>query len=222
MSPPTERSADPERHGPIRAPQSLVGGLALIALAGLAIYLTTDLSQGTLRAMGPAMLPRWLAIAVALCGVLLVAYAFIGSGDAIERSGLRGPVFVMVAILVFAVTIRPFPLGGFTTPGLGLVFAGPLAILIGGFATNEVRLRELVILALSLTPFCMLLFGDALGLAIPMFPQAMAGLFPADWSQKMVLRAIAAVLVLAAVLVFFLTRGRRDDRVDLPDHSGRI
>jgi hypothetical protein len=222
MSPPTERSADRERHGPVRAPQSLVGGLALIALAGLAIYLTTDLSQGNLRAMGPAMLPRWLAIAVALCGVALVAYAFLGSGDAIERSNLRGPAFVMLAILVFAVTIRPFAFAGITTPGLGLVFAAPLAILIGGFASNEMRPRELVILALSLTPFCMVLFGDALGLAIPMFPQAMAGLFPAEWSQKMVLRTIAATMVVAAAVVFFLTRGRRDRRIDVPDHSGRI
>ena len=222
MSPPNARSPDRERHGPVRAPQSLVGGLALIALAGLAIYLTTDLSQGSLRAMGPAMLPRWLAIAVAVCGAALVAYGFLGSRDTIERSGLRGPVFVMLAILVFAVTIRPFAFAGFTTPGLGLVFAGPLAVLIGGFATNEVRLRELIILALTLTPFCMVLFGDALGLAIPMFPQAMADLFPAGWSQKTVLRTIAAVMVIAAALVFFLTRGPREAEVDVPDHSGRI
>jgi len=172
--------------------------------------------------MGPAMLPRWLAIAVGLCGVALVVAAFLGSGDAIERSGLRGPAFVMVAILAFAVTIRPFAFAGITTPGLGLVFAGPLAILIGGFATPEVRLRDLVILALSLTPFCMVLFGDALGLAIPMFPQAMAGLFPAEWSQKSILRTIAAVMALAAVFVFVLTRGRRAERVDVADHSGRI
>jgi hypothetical protein len=67
--------------------------------------------------------------------------------------------------------------------------AGPLAIIIGGYATPEARLRDLVILALSLTPFCMVLFGDLLNLPIPVFPQALTGLFPADWSQKAVLRA---------------------------------
>jgi Tripartite tricarboxylate transporter TctB family len=222
MTPSLEPPPDRERQGPVRAPQSLMGGLALIALAGLAIYLTSDLSQGTLRAMGPAMLPRWLAIGVGAAGVALVVLAFVGRADAIEPSHLRGPVFVMLAILAFAVTIRPFAIGGITTPGLGLVFSGPLAIFIGGFATNEVRLRELVIMSLTLVPFCMLLFGDALGLAIPMFPQAIAELFPAGWSQKMVLRTLAAAMVGAAIAVFFLSRGPASDPVDVADRSGRV
>ena len=46
----------------------------------------------------------------------------------------------------------------------------------------------------------MVLFGDLLNLPIPIFPQALTGLFPADWSQKAVLRATAGVLVAAAVL----------------------
>ena len=222
MSSSIDRSDEPERRGLIRAPRSLVGGLALLAIAALALYLTGDLSQGTLRAMGPAMLPRWLAIAVGLSGIALVAVAFLASGDRIERTGLRGPFFVVLAILTFAVTIRPFTFAGITTPGLGLLFAGPLAILIGGFATPEVRLRELVILALSLTPFCMLLFGDALGLAIPMFPQPFAGLFPPEWSQKMVLRTLAAILVVAAAVVYLATRRRHREPVDVASHSGRI
>ena len=222
MSSSIERSDQRERRGPIRAPQSFLGGLALIALAALALYLTRDLPQGTLRAMGPAMLPRWLAIGVGLCGVALIVASFLKSGDVIEPSALRGPVFVVLAILMFAVTIRPFAFYGITTPGLGLVFAAPLAILVGGFATNEIRWRELVILALSLTPFCMLLFGDALGLAIPMFPQAILGVFPAEWSQKMILRTLAAVLAVAAVLVWLATRKHGREPVDVADHSGRI
>jgi hypothetical protein len=209
------------RHGPLRAPQSLMGGLLLIGLSALALWLTTDLDQGTLNAMGPAMLPRWLAIAVGLSGLALVVFAFLKDGDALERWSLRGPVFVIGAILAFAVTIRPFSFGGLATPGLGLLVSGPLAIILGGYATPEARLRDLVILALSLTPFCMVLFGDLLNLPIPVFPQALTGLFPADWSQKAVLRATAAIMVAAAVLVFGLTRGRRGP-IDVADHSGRI
>jgi uncharacterized membrane protein YdfJ with MMPL/SSD domain len=144
-------------------------------------------------------------------------------GDALERWSLRGPVFVIGGILAFAVTIRPFALGGLTTPGLGLLFAGPLAIIIGGHATAEARLRDLVILALSLTPFCMVLFGDLLNLPIPVFPQALTGLFPAEWSQKAVLRATAALMAAAALIVFGASRrGRRKVEVDVADHSGRI
>jgi hypothetical protein len=129
----------------------------------------------------------------------------------------------MIGIIAFALTIRPFPLGSFTTPGLGLVVAGPLAILIGGFGTNEVRLRELVILAFALTPFCMVLFGDLLNLPIPIFPQSLASLFPADWSQKQILRATAAIMAAAALVIFLVGRGRaRHTTVDVADHSGRI
>jgi hypothetical protein len=210
------------RYGPLRAPQSLVGGLLLIALGALALWLTSDLDQGTLNAMGPAMLPRWLAMAVGLSGLALVAFAFAKEGDALERWSLRGPVFVIGAILAFAVTIRPFSFGGLATPGLGLLVAGPLAIILGGYATPEARLRDLVILALSLTPFCMVLFGDLLNLPIPVFPQALTGLFPADWSQKAVLRATAAIMAAAAVLLLLLSRGSRRRAIDVADHSGRI
>jgi hypothetical protein len=222
MSSQAERSAGSKQHGPIRAPQSFAAGLALVALALLALYLTSDLSQGTLRSMGPAMLPRWLAIAVGLCGLALTAAGFLKDGDRLEPSALRGPVFVVLGILAFALTIRPFSIAGLTTPGLGLIIAGPLAILIGGHATPEVRLRDLLILALALTAFCMVLFGDLLNLPIPVFPQALTQLFPADWSQKEVLRASAALLAAAAALVLLLARRRGGGPVDVADHSGRI
>jgi hypothetical protein len=217
-----ERSAASNGHGPVRAPQSLAGGLLLIALAALALWLTKDLDQGTLNAMGPAMLPRWLAVGVGLSGLALLVFSFIKEGDALERWGLRGPVFVIVGILAFAVTIRAFSFGPVNIPGLGLVVAGPLAIIIGGFATPEARLRDLVILALSLTPFCMILFGDLLNLPIPVFPQALANLFPPDWSQKAILRLTAGAMVASAVVVFLATRGGRKAPVDVADHSGRI
>jgi len=201
----------------------LAGGILLIALAALALWLTRDLDQGTLNAMGPAMLPRWLAIGVGLSGLALLAFAFIKEGDALERWGLRGPVFVIGAIVAFALTIRPFSFGGgLATPGLGLLFAGPLAIILGGYATPEARLRDLVLLALSLTPFCMVLFGDLLNLPIPVFPQALTSLFPSDWSQKAVLRATAGIMAAAAVILFLTTRNRRPGPVDVADHSGRI
>ncbi|SCZ04589.1 tripartite tricarboxylate transporter TctB family protein [Microvirga guangxiensis] len=222
MPTPHEGSGISGRHGPVRAPQGIAGGILLIALAALALWLTRDLDQGTLNSMGPAMLPRWLAIGVGLSGLALIAFAFTREGEPLERWSLRGPFFIILAILAFAVTIRPFSFGGITIPGLGLLVAGPLAIIVGGYASPEARFRDLLILALSLTPFCMLLFGDLLNLPIPVFPQALAELFPADWSQKAVMRVTAAVLVAGAFVVFFTTRGSRKTTIDVADHSGRI
>ncbi|HEV2557982.1 MAG TPA: tripartite tricarboxylate transporter TctB family protein [Microvirga sp.] len=222
MSSPPDRPEAPDRAGPIRGQQSLFGGLALVALAALAFYLTRDLTQGTLRAMGPAMLPRWLAVAVGLCGLALAAVGLTKHGDRIERSGLRGPVLVVLGILAFAVTIRPFSFAGINTPGLGLIVAGPLAIVIGGYATPEARLRDLLVLAFILTAVCMVLFGDLLNLPIPVFPQALTGLFPADWSQKAVLRATAAILAAVGVGLLLATRRRGPAPADVADHSGRV
>ncbi|WP_230531250.1 tripartite tricarboxylate transporter TctB family protein [Microvirga roseola] len=214
MSVPHERPGDPGRRGPIRAPQSLGGGIFLVFLAILALWLNRNLDQGTLNAMGPAMLPDWLAVGVGACGVALLAFAFTKQGDELDHWSLRGPFFVVLGILAFAVTIRPFELGALTIPGLGLVIAGPLAIIIGGFATPEMRLRELIILALCLTPFCMVLFGDLLNLPIPIFPQALRDLFPADWSQKDILRAMAAAMVVGAIVVYALGPKKRTQQVD--------
>src|SRR3954447_3125902 len=117
MSAPHEGSGVPGSRGPVRSPQGMVGGILLIALAALALWLTRDLAQGTLNAMGPAMLPRWLAIGVGLSGLALLAMAFLKEGDLLERWSLRGPVFVIGAIVAFAITIRPFSFGGLSTPG---------------------------------------------------------------------------------------------------------
>lgn len=221
MSVPDESAG--RRSGIVRAPQNLAGGIFLVALAALAIWLTRDLDQGSLRSMGPAMLPDWLAYGVGLCGLALIASAFVKDGEPLERWTLRGPFFVVLAILAFAITIRQFSFGPLSLPSFGIVIAGPLAIIIGGYATPDVQFRPLVILSLSLTPFCMVLFGDLLNLPIPLFPQVVADLFPAGWSQKQILRAIAAIMVAGAVVVYFMGRNRRkSNEIDVVDHSGRI
>ena len=208
--------------GPIRAPQNFAGALLLLFLAAFALWATSSLSQGTLRAMGPAMLPRWLAFGVGACGVALLVGAFLKAGDAMEAWGLRGPVVVLAAIVLFAVTIRPFDLGIGQTPGLGLAAAGPLAIIVGGYASPEARMRELLILALALTAFCMLLFGDLLNLPIPQFPQGISDLFPASWSNDGRLRAVALLYAGAAAAVWLTTRGRgSNEPVDVAPPSQR-
>ncbi len=159
---PTEIERSPPTlpaRGLIKGPQDFVAGLALIALAIFAIWAVGNLSQGTLRAMGPAMLPRWLAIGVAICGVLLIIGSLATAGPGLERWSIRGPVFVMAGIFAFALTIRVF----------GLMVAGPLAMIIGGFASPEVRWKEIIIFAAAMTLFCVGLFRFGLNLPIPIF-----------------------------------------------------
>ncbi|KJV09138.1 hypothetical protein VZ95_13370 [Elstera litoralis] len=206
----TEFSASTaSRTGPARgiaSPQTCIAGLLLIALAGLAFWLTADLPRGTLRSAGPGMLPQALTVLIALSGVILTITGVMTRGAAMPLWSLRGPLCITLAIACFALTIKPMSLGSLTTPELGLVVAGPLTIFLGGYAAPGARFRPLLLLALTLTPLCMLLFGDMLNLPIPLLPQALAESLFADWSYKGALRLTAAALLSAALAVFLLTR----------------
>src|SRR5829696_8893116 len=94
------------RLGPIRSPQNFFAGLALIGIALFAIWATSDLSQGTLRAMGPAMLPRWLAIMVGSCGALLAVSAFFSDGDPLRLSDYSALITFTVVLAVAAIAAR--------------------------------------------------------------------------------------------------------------------
>ncbi|MGH6780776.1 MAG: hypothetical protein ACREB5_01530, partial [Sphingomonadaceae bacterium] len=56
----------------VRSPQNLVSGLILIAAAIFVVLMLGNLAQGTLRVIGPAMVPRWTAIAIGIGGAILV------------------------------------------------------------------------------------------------------------------------------------------------------
>jgi hypothetical protein len=182
--------------------QSVIGGIVLMALGAFAFWATISLDWGRLAQMGPAVLPRSLALLVAFCGALLLGYGLARRAEPFESLTVRGPFMVTLAIVLFALTIRPVEIStGLWTPGLGLVVAGPLAILVGGHATPEARNGELLALAFLLTPFCMVLFGDLLNLPIPVFPQALADSLFAGWSNRAVLRIIATVMAVVGLAI---------------------
>ena len=140
--------------------QDCVGGLVVIAVAGLALWQGAGLPTGTLGGMGAGMLPKSLAVLLAFLGLLLVLSAFLRAGPTIDRWSIRGPVLVLGAVVVFGLAVRP----------LGLVVAGPLAIVVGAFASEDVRWKETLLFGAFMTLFCAGLFKFALGLPIPLMP----------------------------------------------------
>jgi putative tricarboxylic transport membrane protein len=147
----------PRSGGAVRSPQDLAAGLFLVGVAALALWLSSDLPLGTLRSMGAGMLPRAIAVLVGAAGLALAASAFFTDGEALARWHLRGPILIIGAVAVFALTIRT----------AGLIVAGPAAMIIASFATEEVRWKEAVIFAVAMTAACILLFKMALKLPIP-------------------------------------------------------
>ena len=148
-------------NGPkIKSPQDAAAGIVLLVIAGVALWLGSDLPIGSVRQLGPGMFPRVLAILVGLAGVMIVLDAFLQAGEKLDRWPLRAPLFILGAAVAFGFAIRP----------LGLIIAAPLVMIVGAFASPETRLREVLIFGTVMTVFCAALFKFALGLPIPVAP----------------------------------------------------
>lgn len=200
--------------------QNMIGGLALIGLGGLALWLTSDLSQGSLSAMGAGFLPRWLALGIGVLGVALVGIALRSDGEAFGHVSWRSLGLILLAIIGFAVLIRPFHFGTTTLPGFGLVVAGPFAVIVGGLATPEARPRELIVLALLLTALCMLLFGDLLNLPIPIFPQFLTSLLPGV-AAKLLLRGVSTILIVISTAAILLHLRQQKQGIGTSGETGK-
>jgi hypothetical protein len=138
--------------------QDFLGGLAVIAVAAFAFWLARKLPAGAAGGIGPGTLPKGLALLLGGLGVVLLLNSF--NGESLARGSVRGPLFVLGALMLFGLTVRP----------LGLALAGPILIVAAGFSSSEVRWRETLIYGLAMTVFCVGLFKFALGLPIPLAP----------------------------------------------------
>jgi putative tricarboxylic transport membrane protein len=138
--------------------QDLLGGLAIIAVAAFAYWQARHLPMAAAGGMGPGTLPKGLALLLGALGVLLVLHSV--KSESLGRWSVRGPLFVLGALVLFGLAVRP----------LGLAVAGPLAIAAAAFASSEVRWRETLIFGVLMTAFCVGLFKFALGLPIPLAP----------------------------------------------------
>ena len=145
----------------IRNPRDFWGGLVLIALAIAAIWASRDLPGQRGFAFGPGTAPRLFAGVLAGLGAAIAVVGLISDSRPIEKFRVRGPVFVIVAILCFAGMIRP----------LGLVPATFLAFVISILGSTEMRWLESFIAAVVMTAFCVGLFVYLLNLPFQLWPR---------------------------------------------------
>jgi putative tricarboxylic transport membrane protein len=176
--------------GILKSPLDFAGGLFLIGIAGLGFAGGFSLPFGQLSGIGSGLMPKTVAVLVAAFGVLLLAQALFIDGDRLEAWAIRGPIFVLGGVLVFAFTIR----------SLGLVVAGPLAVAVSALADKDSRPAEVAVLAVALTVLSGLLFKELLNLPIPFDP---AGLIPEPIFQAYVGAKAGIARSLAALAAVF-------------------
>jgi hypothetical protein len=166
--------AQPSERRLIKSQLDFAAGLLLIIIALVGIYGSLGLRFGHLTSVGPALMPRSVAVLVGVFGVGLVVTSFLSVGPRLERWHLRGPFFVLGAVLLFAMTIRGSTLTfgslKIVIPQLGLVIAGPLAVLVASLADRDTRPVEILIFTFFLTAACVGMFKFLLRLPIPILP----------------------------------------------------
>lgn len=153
----SEKSAFPKW---IRGPQDFVGGLALVAVAAFALWASSDLQGMQGFSFGAGTAPRIFAVLLLALGAVLTISAVLVDGAPMAKFHWRGPLFIGLAILSFAATIRP----------LGLIISAFASFLIAALGTPETRWKETIIVGVTLTAGCSLLFPYALGLPMPLYP----------------------------------------------------
>jgi hypothetical protein len=172
---------DDGARGFIKSPLDFAGGLFLLALAVVGFAGGFNLPTGTLSGIGSGLLPKSVAVMVGAFGVLLIVQGLLFEGDRLERWHLRGPVFVLGGVVVFAMLIRGTTLnfGGalgipllasVKIPGLGLIVAGPLSVIVSALADKDTKPLEIAIFSVVMTLVCGMLFKELLNLPIPFDP----------------------------------------------------
>jgi putative tricarboxylic transport membrane protein len=154
----------------VRGPRDFYGGLALIALAILAIWTSGDLPGTHGFAFGPGTAPRLFAGLLAIVGALVALTGLFVDGPPIDRYAVRGPAWVILAILAFAAMIRGITIGPVSIPPLGLVPSTFTAFMVSIFGSSEMRWIESLVAAVVMTAFCVALFVYLLQLPFQLWP----------------------------------------------------
>src|SRR3954471_14243823 len=145
----------------IRSAQDYVGGIVLMALALFALWASSDLQGMRGFSFGAGTAPRMFGVLMLGLGAGIAVMGLLTDGPLLAKYHWRGPLFVSLSILSFAITIRP----------LGLVISAFATFMISALGTHETRWKETIIVGICLTIGCSLLFPYALGLPLQLFPR---------------------------------------------------
>lgn len=115
---------------------------------------------GTPSSMGAGFLPVCLAVIIALLGVGIIIKAWRDGGERLEIGGLMPLAVIFVALILFAVLLRP----------LGFAVTAVLVTFLVTFAGPSITLLQRVIPAVVLSGFSTIIFIKLLGLPIPIWP----------------------------------------------------
>jgi len=142
-----------------------LAGLVFIAFGVAFAIGSLNYDLGVVSRMGPGYVPLALGCLLVLFGVLTIVEGVLrGEGSPIGPVPWRAIILLIGAVLFF----------GFTVRRLGLVPSIFVAAIMAAFSSSRTSVVQAIVIALALTVFCVLLFVEALGLPVRMFPPGFA------------------------------------------------
>jgi hypothetical protein len=144
-----------------KSAQDYFGGVVLMAVALFALWASSDLQGMHGFSFGAGTAPRMFGVLLLALGAVIALMGLLVDGPDLATYAWRGPLFISIAIVCFAFSIRP----------LGLVVSAFASFMISAIGTHETRWTEAVIVGVCLTIGCAVLFPYVLGLPMPLFPR---------------------------------------------------
>lgn len=136
---------------------------ALIAKGIPSLSFMQGYAMGTPARMGPAFFPFWLGLLLFVLG-LVIAFNGMrergGEGSAFPRFHWKPIILVLGAVVLFGAIMKP----------IGMLLAGVVLIVVASYGSATFELKRSVILGVSLSIFCALVFVWGLKLPIPLCP----------------------------------------------------
>jgi len=145
----------------IKSPKDFWAGVMFLAFGGgMAGIALKNYQMGSAVRMGPAYFPAVLGGILAVLGLILLLRSFVLKGVKVPTFHFRPLLFVLVACLAFAYTLKL----------LGLIGATLLLVFISAYGGDEFKWKEVAILYVVLIIFSVLVFVKGLTLPFPICP----------------------------------------------------
>ena len=140
--------------------KDLLAGL-IFSLIGLAVVIIArNYPMGTLVRMGPGYYPIIIGALTILVGLGLIVKSLVETPEPLPNFALRPFVFLLGAIIIFALTLEHF----------GLVISTLLLVIFSRLAARPVKWIGTLVLSACLVPIAVLIFWYLLRLPLHLWP----------------------------------------------------
>jgi hypothetical protein len=140
--------------------RDLWAGVIFIAFGLAGAVIARGYPLGSAARMGPGYFPTALGILLIILGLAIVVRGLRNRGQLWPSWDLRSAIWILLAVCVFAAAIRP----------LGLVIAAVATLAVACLATRRYPWREAGAVVVALVLGSALLFVQALGLPLQLWP----------------------------------------------------